>query len=88
MLTVVRNKSAVEINVTVPVPTTVEYVYTFKFEAGREDWAGFLADTIDKLISAHLTAERIEWYERGWKEGRSRRAQRRTWFPGAWKWPV
>jgi len=79
MLNFFREDTRVKISFDVKIPKRDDRVYTFYWECGDENYAGLLADCIEREFDRRVMKARAEAYEQGYKDAKAKRAKR-TWF--------
>lgn len=80
MIQVTRNGTKTQIQVESGYPLQSGYYY-FNYDCGNEEFARLLADHFERKLIDRIDAIRKEEYNRGYKDGRAKRAKA-TWF--AW----
>jgi len=84
MITFSRNGTDVMVSITIDVPLDCNRTYTLYFKCGEhnEDYAGFLADAMDKQFRKLVEHMRKSEYNNGWKHAKSHKHAKENWFSG------
>jgi hypothetical protein len=59
--------------------------YYFYWECNNEDFANLLTENIRSHMQNELQRIRREAYDHGWKDAKSKKGSKETWFSSIWK---
>lgn len=67
------------------VPGNGDVTYTMSATLDNEFYAGFVIGAIRDQMGEDLGAIRSEQYDAGWKDAKSKKTAKQTWFSSFWK---
>lgn len=80
MIAIKRDGSVVVVVISARVEGLGERMFTFNNGWGREVSAALVAEKLQDTLREAIESCRRAEYERGWKDAKSKRATKRTWF--------
>jgi hypothetical protein len=79
-----REGQNVSLYVSIVIPYCETKDFQFQLACGCEEYAGLLSAAMIEQIQSQLEQIRKTAYEKGYKDGRGKKAMR-SWFPGWWE---
>ena len=72
------------VNIRVKTRIEGEWIFTTQFNCKSDAYAILLAQRMSDDMQNKLESIRREYYNLGWKEAKSKKSPKRTWFSGWW----